>query len=71
MEFNNWYGVMAPAGTARPIVDKLNAETARILALPDVREKFTSLGAGPDNRSTPDKFGSVMKSDADKWGKII
>jgi len=69
-EFNNWYGVMAPAGTARPIVDKLNAETARILALPDVREKFTSLGADP-TPSTPDKFGSVMKSDADKWGKII
>jgi tripartite-type tricarboxylate transporter receptor subunit TctC len=69
-EFNNWYGVMAPVGTARPIVDKLNAETARILALPDVREKFTSLGADP-TPSTPDKFGSVMKSDADKWGKII
>ena len=69
-EFNNWYGVMAPAGTARPIVDKLNAETARILALPDVREKFTSLGADP-TPSTPDKFGSVLKSDADKWGKII
>jgi tripartite-type tricarboxylate transporter receptor subunit TctC len=69
-EFNNWYGIMAPAGTQRPVIDLLNAEVHRILALPDVRERFVGLGADP-TPSTPEKFGAVMKSDADKWGRVI
>jgi tripartite-type tricarboxylate transporter receptor subunit TctC len=69
-EFNNWYGVMGPAGMPRAMVDTLNAEVHRILALPDVRERFSSLGADP-MPSTPEKFAAVMKSDADKWGRII
>ncbi len=69
-EFNNWYGIMAPAGTPRALVDKLNAEVVRVLALADVREKFMGLGAEP-TPSTPDKFAAVMKSDAEKWGRII
>jgi tripartite-type tricarboxylate transporter receptor subunit TctC len=69
-EFNNWYGIMAPAGTPRPLIEFLNAEVHRILALPDVRERFSSLGADP-TPSTPEKFGAVMKADAEKWGRII
>jgi len=69
-EFNNWYGIMAPAGTPRPLVDALNAEVRRILALPDVRERFSGLGADP-TPSTPERFGTVMKADAEKWGRII
>ncbi len=46
-EFNNWYGLMAPAGTPRPIVDRLNSEILRILGQPDVREKLLGLGADP------------------------
>jgi tripartite-type tricarboxylate transporter receptor subunit TctC len=68
--FDNWYGIMAPQGTPRPVIDRLNAEVLRILALPDVRERFTSLGAEP-TPSTPERFGSVMKADAEKWGGII
>src|SRR5687767_4183977 len=69
-EFNNWYGVMAPAGTPRPTIELLNAEVHRILALPDVRERFSGLGADP-TPSTPERFGAVMKADAEKWGNII
>jgi tripartite-type tricarboxylate transporter receptor subunit TctC len=69
-EFNNWYGLMAPAGTPRPVIDQLNAEVHRILALPDVKERFTGLGADP-LPSTPERFGAVMRADADKWGKVI
>jgi tripartite-type tricarboxylate transporter receptor subunit TctC len=69
-EFNNWYGIMAPAGTPRPIIDRLNAEVLRVLALPEVHEKFSGLGADP-TPSTPEKFGAVMKADAEKWGRII
>jgi tripartite-type tricarboxylate transporter receptor subunit TctC len=69
-EFNNWYGIMAPAGTPRPLIDLLNAEVLRILSLPDVRERFSGLGADP-TPSTPEKFGAVLKADAEKWGRII
>jgi tripartite-type tricarboxylate transporter receptor subunit TctC len=69
-EFNNWYGIMAPAGTPRQIIGLLNAEVRRILALPDVRERFSGLGADP-MPSTPEKFAAVMKADAEKWGGII
>jgi len=69
-EFNNWYGLMVPAGTPRPIIDLLNAEVHRILALPDVRERFSGLGAEP-MPSTPERFGAVMRADAEKWGKVI
>ena len=70
VEFNNWYGVFAPAGTPRPIVDFLNAEVLRILALPDVKERFSGLGAEP-TPSTPERFAAVMAADAEKWGRVI
>ncbi len=70
VEFNNWYGVFAPAGTPRPIVDFLNAEVLRILALPDVKERFSGLGAEP-TPSTPEWFAAVMAADAEKWGRVI
>ena len=69
-EFNNWYGLMAPAGTARPIVDRLNSEILRILAQPDVREKLLGLGADPAP-TTPERFAEVMKIDAEKAGRLI
>ena len=69
-EFNNWYGLMAPAGTPRAIIDQLNAEVHRILALPDVKERFSGLGADP-LPSTPERFAAVMRADAEKWGKVI
>jgi len=69
-EFNNWYGIMAPAGTPRALVDVLNAEVQRILALAEVREKFAGLGADP-TPSTPERFAAVLKADAEKWGRVI
>ncbi len=69
-EFNNWYGVLAPAGTPRPVIEFLNAEVLRVLSLADVRERFAALGAEP-TPGTPEKFGSVMAADAEKWGRVI
>ena len=69
-EFNNWNGSSRLPATPRPIIDRLNAEVTRILALPDVRERFSGPGADP-TPSTPEKFGAVMKADAEKWGRII
>jgi tripartite-type tricarboxylate transporter receptor subunit TctC len=69
-ELNNWYGIMAPAGTPRALIDKVNADVARILAQPELREKFLVLGADPAP-STPEKFGAVIRADAERSAKII
>ena len=69
-EFNNWFGIMAPAGTPRPVIDRINAEVVRILALPEIREKFTVLGMEP-TPSTAERFAAVIRSDAEKSGRII
>ena len=69
-EFNNWYGIMAPAGTPRAIVDRLNAEVARVLRQPEIRDKFLTLGADP-LPSTPERFAAVIRADSEKSGRII
>ena len=69
-EFNNWYGMMAPAGTPRTVIDRLNVEVTRILGTPEMREKFTALGADP-TPGTPEQFATVIRTDAEKSGRII
>jgi tripartite-type tricarboxylate transporter receptor subunit TctC len=66
----NWFGVLAPVGTPKPIIDKLSAEIARVLALPDVREKLLGQGMDP-YISTPGEFAALLKSDFALYGKII
>ncbi len=66
----NWFGILAPAGTPRPVIEKLSAEVARILALPEIRDKLLSQGMDPFI-STPGQFGALLKSDLALYGKII
>ena len=70
LEFNNWTSMFVRAGTPKPIVDKLNAEVVRILAMPDVQEKLRGLGAEPQP-STSDEMAAILRKDAERWGKII
>ena len=65
-----WFGLLLPAGTPKPVVDKFSVETQRILKLPDVREKIEGMGLIPGGE-TPDNFAKVMKSDADIYARII
>jgi tripartite-type tricarboxylate transporter receptor subunit TctC len=65
-----WYGVLAPAGTDATIVNKLSAEINRILKLPEVSERLSSLGAEPAG-STPDEFAAHIRSEIAKWGKVV
>ena len=67
---NIWYGLLAPAATPRPVIDKLNAEVGRILALPDIRERLTSQGMEPF-ASTPDAFSALIRADAVKYTNVI
>lgn len=70
MDIKQWYGVLAPAGTPRAIIDKLSNEIARILAMPDVQAKIATLGADP-LISTPDQFAAQMKADLARYAKTI
>ena len=67
---SSWQGVFAPAGTPRPIVAKLNAQIVKILAMPDVRERLTSLGADPVG-NTPEQFAAYVKAEIAKWAPIV
>ncbi len=66
----SFQGLLAPAGTPRAVVDKLHAEVQRITALPDVRERLTTLGAEPSSM-TPAEFGQWLKSDIPAMAKIV
>jgi tripartite-type tricarboxylate transporter receptor subunit TctC len=65
-----WYGLMAPAGTPAPIIDKLYRETARVLALPDVRRRLDDLGMEVV-ANTPAEFSAVIVAEIPRWAKLI
>jgi tripartite-type tricarboxylate transporter receptor subunit TctC len=65
-----WYGLMAPAGTPGPIIDKLHRETARVLALPDVRRRLDDLGMEVV-ANTPAEFSAVIAAEIPRWAKLI
>ena len=69
-EVVGFFGVMAPAGTPREIVTRLNGEIGKVLARPDIRERFASQALDPGNM-TAEQFGDYIKSAAGKWGKLI
>ena len=65
-----WLGLMAPAGTPKEIVDKLNAEVNKILARPDLKENWAKQGATPMVMS-PAEFETYLKADIDKWANVV
>jgi tripartite-type tricarboxylate transporter receptor subunit TctC len=69
-EVTLWYGLLAPAGTPATIVRKLHLETAKALALPDLRAKLADLGLEGIGNS-PNEFAAVIKSEIPKWAKVI
>jgi tripartite-type tricarboxylate transporter receptor subunit TctC len=69
-EAGNWIGLVAPAGTPVPIVDRLNKEIAAILDTPEAQKQFANEGAEVV-KITPAEFGAFMQSELVKWGKVV
>lgn len=69
-EVSLWYGLLAPANTPQPIVQRLHAELTRIIALPTIRQQWAVLGAEPVS-TTPEQFAAFLKNDVVKWEKVI
>jgi tripartite-type tricarboxylate transporter receptor subunit TctC len=65
-----WHGLFAPAGTPQAIIDKVAADTAKALAMPEVREKLAAIGLVPVGNS-PAEFAGIVRRDHEKWGKVI
>jgi tripartite-type tricarboxylate transporter receptor subunit TctC len=69
-EANTWIGLLAPAGTSREIVNRVNADLVKILKIPDIQERLSSQGAEPVG-SSPEQFDAFLRSEVTKWGKVI
>jgi tripartite-type tricarboxylate transporter receptor subunit TctC len=65
-----WLGLMAPAGTPRPVLEKLNAEVNKIINAPDVKETWAKQGAVPMGMPV-DEFGKFLREDIAKWAKLV
>jgi len=66
----SWQGLLAPAGTPKAVIDKLHAEVQRITALPDVKERLSTLGAEPSSM-TPSDFANWLKSEIPAMAKVV
>lgn len=69
-DVNVWFGVVAPASTPREIVTRLNTEINKIIAMPDVRQRFTNGGVTPVG-GTADQFTEHIRNEVAKWGKVV
>ncbi|MFN3891652.1 MAG: Bug family tripartite tricarboxylate transporter substrate binding protein [Beijerinckiaceae bacterium] len=69
-DVRGWFGVVAPAGTPKEIVDRYNATIKAMLARPDVREKLANIGLDPLS-STPDEFAAFIKAEVAKWAPVV
>jgi tripartite-type tricarboxylate transporter receptor subunit TctC len=69
-ESSNWQGIIAPAATPRDIVTKINADTVKVLGMPEVREKIIAQG-NQVGGGTPEEFGALIRAEMAKWGKVV
>jgi tripartite-type tricarboxylate transporter receptor subunit TctC len=66
-----WFVLVAPAGTPPEAIARINAETKKIMASPELAKRFETLGMIPDQDRTPDQINAYIKSEIAKWGKVI
>ena len=69
-ESTQWFGILAPAGTPRPIVDRLNQEIVRIMNAPAMKERLNGQGLEVVT-GTPEQFAAHIKSETEKWAKVV
>jgi tripartite-type tricarboxylate transporter receptor subunit TctC len=68
-DVTTWYGILAPAGTPRPIIQRLNAELTKMMQAPEIKERLGAMGTDPLT-STPEEFGAYIKREIAKWGDV-
>ena len=68
-EAGSWFGMLAPAGTPKPIVARLSSEVNKALSAPELNERLSAEGAEPAG-NTPEEFAAFIKTEIVKWGKV-
>lgn len=66
----NWYAILVPTGTPRPIIDRLNAESVKAMSAPDMQERFARLG-GTIHTGTPEQTAEFLRAENERWDKVI
>ncbi len=66
----NWYALMAPTGTPRAIIERLHAETVKVMSPPDVQSRLRAMGGEPEAR-TPDQTAAFLRGEYARWGKVV
>jgi len=69
-EVGSWYGLLAPAGTPRPVIERLNREVLRVLRLPDIRERIMA-EAFEIPLDTPEQFAAHIQADVPRWARVV
>ena len=69
-ESSQWFGILAPAGTPRPIVERLHEAITKAARTPDLKEKFAAMSMEPVN-STPEEFAKVIREEIVSWAKVV
>jgi len=69
-EVTTWYGILAPAGTPKAIVTRLNAELVKAMHAPDLKERLEAMATDPAT-STPEEFADYIKKEIAKWEEVV
>jgi tripartite-type tricarboxylate transporter receptor subunit TctC len=69
-EVTTWYGVLAPAGTPRPVISRLNSELVRIMHTLEMQERLAAMATEP-RTSTPEEFAAYLQQEVAKWGDVV
>jgi tripartite-type tricarboxylate transporter receptor subunit TctC len=69
-DVGSWYGLSVPAGTSKDIITRLHAETIKLLALPDVKDRLAA-GGFEIVTSTPEQYGEFVRAEVERWGKAV
>jgi len=69
-ESSAWFGLFAPAGTPRELINRIHQEVVIVLKDPELRQRFANAGADPVG-NTPEQFAAVIKADTEKWARVI
>jgi tripartite-type tricarboxylate transporter receptor subunit TctC len=69
-ESGTWFALLAPAGTPRDVITRINGAVAKVVQMPDVREKIVAQGGEPLS-GTPQQVGTYIRAEVGKWGKVV
>lgn len=69
-DVSSWFALFAPAKTPRPIIDRIQRDVAAVLAIPEIRERYTLLGLEPV-AGTPEELATVLRNDTARWAQVV